>query len=622
MEIRQRNLLLCSAALLAGIFVAYSNHFENAFHFDDSNTILENPAIRSLDIGRFFSDARTFSPNPSNQSYRPLLTTSLAIDYMLGGNSLDPLWFHISTFVWFLVQLALMYILYMYVLEYTRPGAPHNWWVAWFAVAIYAMHPVSAETVNYIIQRGDLYAALGIVAAVVIYAWKPDLRRYGLFLAPALAGMLTKPTGLIFAPMLLAYIFLIDRFDSGKSETRLERKRAKREAQVSRQDRKKNRNGGSQPAAMTDWRTLPRWWQNSEFLMVCARRSALAFVVCGVFSYFEKLMTPPTFIATQMPLFEYWITQPYVTFRYFRSFFLPLHLNVDSDLKAFHSLANATALGGIAFCILLLAAAVWTVRLPEWRPVSFGLWWFLIGLVPTAIYPLNEVENDHRMFLPFVGLSLAVVCAAANLVRRFATAPWQSGLAWAAVAVLPVLGWGTHVRNQVWHTEEALWRDDIQKSPKNPRAYRGYAYAIWELPGRLPEAIENYRAALRIDPGYADAHNNLGVALAKTGNLPDAVAQYKAALQIAPTYPDAHNNLGVALAQMPGHLPEAMNEFREALRLKPVYADPHVNLGIALSQIPGRMPEAVAEFEAAYQIRPDPRLREVLDKLRRPRGAS
>ncbi len=78
MEIRNRNLLLCSAVLLAGVFAAYANHFENAFHFDDLNTIVDNPAIRSLDnIPKFFSDATLFSTIVNNRSYRPLLRPRL-----------------------------------------------------------------------------------------------------------------------------------------------------------------------------------------------------------------------------------------------------------------------------------------------------------------------------------------------------------------------------------------------------------------------------------------------------------------------------------------------------------------------------------------------------------------
>jgi len=610
--------------LLAGVFAAYSNHFENAFHFDDYNTIVDNPAIRTLDnIPRFFSDATLFSTIVTNQSYRPLLATSIAIDYMLGGG-LNPFWFHVSTFLWFLVQLVLMYALFMYVLDHTRPG-PENWWLAWLAVAIYGLHPVSAETVNYIIQRGDLYAALGIVAGVVVYAWKPSLRRRGFYLLPPLAAMLAKPPSLIFAPLLLIYIVLIDPVDLVRAAR--EKKRAGRDRRAStpvvESNRKKSRNAPPSPVpaeieVAPDGRSAPGWWRSKQFLESCARKSVPAFLLCAAFSYFEKAMTPPTFSSTTLSSLDYWITQPYVTLRYFCSFFLPLSLKVDTDMRAFQSMWNLPALAGIAFCILLIVAAIRTARLPEWRPVSFGLWWFLIGLVPTALYPLNEVENDHRMFLPFVGLSLAVVCAGANLVRLCTFARFRQAVAWGALAVLPVLGWGTHLRNEVWHTDEGLWRDDIQKSPNNARGYFSLGFALWKVPGRLPEAISYYETALRLKPDYKEAHRNLGLALAEVpGRRPEAMAHYQAALRIDPDYPEAHNDLGIALAQIPGRLPAAISEFRTALRLKPDYADPHLNLGIALSQIPGRMPEAVAELQTAFRIRPDPTLRRVLDQLQK-----
>jgi tetratricopeptide (TPR) repeat protein len=36
------------------------------------------------------------------------------------------------------------------------------------------------------------------------------------------------------------------------------------------------------------------------------------------------------------------------------------------------------------------------------------------------------------------------------------------------------------------------------------------------MPARLPEAIAHFEAALRDNPAYAEAHNNLGTALAQT----------------------------------------------------------------------------------------------------------
>gem|GEM_PF-5747809 len=80
------------------MLAAYSNHFHNGFHFDDGHTIVNNAAIRYPgNIPRFFGDATTFSILPSNQSYRPLVSTLLAIAYWSGGGP-DPFAFHILVF--------------------------------------------------------------------------------------------------------------------------------------------------------------------------------------------------------------------------------------------------------------------------------------------------------------------------------------------------------------------------------------------------------------------------------------------------------------------------------------------------------------------------------------------
>jgi tetratricopeptide (TPR) repeat protein len=557
---RNRKLLICFAALLVTLIAAYSNHFENTFHFDDTHTVVDNPAIRQLsNIPRFFGDARAFSADPEHQTYRPLVTVSLAIDYAL-GHGLDPFWFHVSTFFWFLVQLALMYVLYLFVLERTYPN-PQNPLLAVLAVAVYGLHPVSAETVNYVIQRADLYATLGVVAGVVLYAWKPGWRRFGFYLLPALAGMLAKPSALVFAPILLAYIILIDH-------------------------------------------KLIGYKASTKQLMRSARHSIPAFILSGGFWYFQKVMTPASVIYTKLSPVDYWITQPYVTLLYVRSFFLPLYLKIDTDLQVFHSV-NLPALAGIGFCALLVAAAFLTARRLEWRPVSFGLWWFLIGLIPTAVQPLQEVENDHRMFLPFVGLSLAATWTSVLLLRVHSGKP-RRALAVAALAILAALSWGTYRRNGVWHTEETLWRDATEKSPNNSRAHYTLALALSKIEGRQAEAISEYRAALRIKPDYTEVHNNLAVALsADPQHLQEAIAEYETALRTSPNSAELHNNFAAALAELPDRQPEAISHYQAALRIKPDFIEAHYNLGTLLAKNPSRLPEALTQLEAVARIKPD-----------------
>jgi tetratricopeptide (TPR) repeat protein len=52
--------------------------------------------------------------------------------------------------------------------------------------------------------------------------------------------------------------------------------------------------------------------------------------------------------------------------------------------------------------------------------------------------------------------------------------------------------------------------------------------------GLFPEAVPLYREALRLDPSYADAHANLGLALAATGRNAEAVTHYREALRLLP----------------------------------------------------------------------------------------
>src|ERR1700687_4145197 len=88
--------------VLLAVTATYSNHFQNAFHFDDLHTITGNIYIQDLNnVPRFFTDARLFSTLPDHQVYQPVTVTTLAIDYWLAGG-LKPLLFHLSTFVWFL----------------------------------------------------------------------------------------------------------------------------------------------------------------------------------------------------------------------------------------------------------------------------------------------------------------------------------------------------------------------------------------------------------------------------------------------------------------------------------------------------------------------------------------
>jgi tetratricopeptide (TPR) repeat protein len=66
--------------------------------------------------------------------------------------------------------------------------------------------------------------------------------------------------------------------------------------------------------------------------------------------------------------------------------------------------------------------------------------------------------------------------------------------------------------------------------------------------GRVQDGIGHYEQALRIQPDYAEAHNNLGVALLQLGRSQEAIAHFEQALRIKPDFAEAKTNLATARA--------------------------------------------------------------------------
>jgi tetratricopeptide (TPR) repeat protein len=552
-SVSRRSFFVALAVLLGAVYLAYANHFENAFHFDDFHSITDNIYIRDLhNLPRFFTDASTSSALPANRTWRPLVTASLAFDYWLGGGA-QPFYFHLSTFLWFLLQLVVMWLLFSRLLDRVEPR-PSNTWIAWFAAAWYGLHPAIAETVNYVIQRADALSTLGVVAGMAIYAGRPAWRRYGVYLVPVALAAMVKPPALVFPLLLAAYLFL---FEEDLTRPGLRR---------------------------SLFRALP----------------ALALSVA--FAAIQYFLTPRTFAPTGTPAADYILTQPYVAFRYFVSFFLPAHLSADTDLAPLKSVFTLEAFGGLVFLAVLGAAIYWTARERNTRPIAFGLVWFVVALAPTALFPLAEVENDHRMFFPFVGLALAVTWTGALALFRRPLSESARSVAAAALACLLLLcALGTHRRNEVWRTEETLWRDVTWKSPRNGRGLMNYGLTLMAR-GDYAGAVSNFESALAYTPNYSLLHINLGIAYGALGRDAEAESRFRHALELAPGDAGALYYFGRWLHSK-GREREASGALRVSIGRNPAVLPPRILL-LQIYELTGQWPEFRALLDDSLRLAP------------------
>lgn len=144
--------------------------------------------------------------------------------------------------------------------------------------------------------------------------------------------------------------------------------------------------------------------------------------------------------------------------------------------------------------------------------------------------------------------------------------------------------------NEEWVAGQELLGD-------TPEAH--YNLAIFHTErGEIPDAIGEYRMALRQWPGSIQARHNLGMLLAQSGQLPEAEVEFRTLLEDAPV-PETLFSLGLLYGQQ-GRWPEASDALRRCLAESPTYPRARYNLALALAKS-GQVPAALDELEKAAE---------------------
>ena len=504
MTAQNKIILKLAIALLVILTAAYANHFENEFHFDDFHTIVNNVHIRDIkNIPQYFSDPTMFSVSPNHYGLRPLVTTSLAIDYWLGGGEMILFYFHLSTFLWFILLGGIMYFVYKKLL---MMSFQHRWipYISLFTVAWFLLHTANAETINYVISRSDVLSTFFITAAFAVYVLYPERRKWYLYIPIAVIGVFAKETVLVLIILLFFYILIFEH-------------------QLSIAELFKAKN----------FKTV---------LKVVVELLPVFFAVAAVQFYtLSKIDSIP---GISNPAGYYWLTQCYVWLHYFTSFFFPVSLSADTDWTVITTVFDKRFLAGVAFVIILVLAIFKTSGDKKTKPIAFGLIWFAAALLPTSVAPFAEVTNDHRMFFPFIGLALSVVTFIGLwlIKKEQKILTNETSRALIAISIFIVLGlnaYGVHERNKIWKDEESLWYDVTVKSPLNGRGLMNYGLAQMGK-GNFETALNYYARALPMLPTYSFLYINIGIAQGALGQHKEAVNNFKKAIVLAPNAFDSY----------------------------------------------------------------------------------
>ncbi|UCF80472.1 MAG: tetratricopeptide repeat protein [Acidobacteriota bacterium] len=563
----------------------YANSLNNAFHYDDFHSLVDNPHIRKLEnIPSFFTSARTTSIHAERGHYRPVLFSTYALSYALGGYDYDPTVFRLANLILHILNGLLLFAVFRRVSGNTA--------VAFYAALLFAVHPLNTESVNYISCRSNVLATTFYLAGVglfVGYSGSAPTRRRTAFYAGSLGcfglGLLTKEIVITLPAilMLLDILILSPRPDGA---------------------------GGGAKISLAPQTSLSG--QGASFDVKTLFRRHLAFwMVAGFYLFLIFAVGLKPMYERHGVLYNLLVQTKAMAF-YLRLLVFPRGLSVAHgfDMESTLSAAFWISLFIIGGSLFL----TWRLR-RRCGLLSFAILWYFIALLPTSsVIALHIPVNEHRTYLPGVGFAVAVaflfglITTKSKETRaRLRPAPTLGRLGQALsklavplfAVVVGIFSVAVFARNQTWKTAITLWKDAAKKYPDNPHAHETLGLEYSKL-GDLEKAEREFLLAVRrggVSKALAKPYNELGIIYAKRKEYESAIEHYTLSAELDPRAIEPHLNLGMLYSQQGQH-EKALPYYEKVIALNPHHAIAHAALGNVYGKI-GNLQRAEEELRLA-----------------------
>jgi Flp pilus assembly protein TadD len=558
---RARAALLAALLLGAAAFVYRGAGGFDFVNLDDPDYVSGNPAVRG---GLSWSGLRWAFTAFHAANWHPLTWLSHMADASLFG--MDAGAHH-------LVSLALHAAATLVLFQLVRALTGSLWRSAAVA-ALFAVHPVQVESVAWVAERKTVLATLFGLLAVRAYLGhvaRPGTRSFAAAAALFAAGLLAKPL-LVVLPVLL---LLLDWWPLGRLGRR-------------------GSPAGAARSLLVEKAPLFALALLSGLVTIAAQSRVGAVASLQAFPPTVRLGNALLSLAA-----------------YLGDLFLPRGLSVfyphpSGDLPWARAGLAAVALAAVT-------VAAWRAR--RTAPyAAFGWAWYLVTLLPVIgiLQVGGQARADRYLYLPLIGVAVAVVWGAADLARRRPRAGAPVALAIAAAVALLALA--AHRQAGHWRDSRTLWehalavdptsetalyqlseheqelgrfreqaavlRRLVQLNPRHERARNNLVIARHRLGERAEDLLADYRELLAINPGNVKALQNYGYLLIEAGRYAEAVAQLQLAVAAEPGYCTAINNLGRAYLAA-GDKPLARRSFEQAARCDPGQPKYRANLALA-----------------------------------------
>jgi tetratricopeptide (TPR) repeat protein len=462
----------------------YANSLTGDYVMDDTFLVRDNTSIES------FSNLISFFTSGDSGFGRPIRLLSLYIDTALFGKR--PVVYHSSNVLYYLVYCILIYFFCQTMFNHRHLSV--------IVTLLFITHPLHTEGVSYISGRKDILGGLFSIACLLYFVRYLETRDRRHCLLLGLFFLLAIASKEIYA--VVAFLVGAIAWSRGVHLSK------------------------------------------HKVLITTLMGAVVVFISYVLFfrnrALFDYLNTIPIYgnnqgvnIATAAKICAYNL---YLVFH-------PFSLSADYSYNALKRIDYTSIQLLISTLTLLICAGGAYFYRHRNKPLSFGLLWVLLCLIPVSqIIPYPEVISERSLILLSFGSCLVIGSLLVSLPKRAG--------AIVLVGVLLAFSITTINRNRDWRDNLSLWQSTVRQEPDCSRARYNFGVALVQH-GHFHKAEKQFNASLAINPlglitvpDYSfDAMLNLGNVYVHSGDYNRARDLYRQVLRHRPGYRPAQRNL-------------------------------------------------------------------------------
>ena len=556
-------------------FLLYWPSLEGPFLFDDLHNIYYNAGIQITSLSPEALWQAAFS---NKDFFRPLPMASFGVNHYLHG--MDTKGYHlVNMAIHFLAAVFLfLFIRKTLLLPACRGQAENASLLAALSALLWMAHPVQTQSVSYVVQRMNSMAGMFFILSLLLYVYgrtSPDKKQaFALLLLSAVSAMAaftSKENAFILPLIVILYEWLFIR------DFYLE-------------------------------------WFSKHWAKLAVGAGGFALLVWLLIGDDIVHWICEGYDIREFTLWERIFTEWRVVVWYLSLLILPLpsRMTLMHDFPVSHTLfSNWETLAALGLIMALIALSI--VLIKRHRLISFALLWFFACLVmESSIFGL-ELVFEHRLYVPSMMLCVLPGLFMFQVIKR----PLLAAIPLLCLAA--AFGYGAYERNLLWGDGVALMEDCVVKNPCS-RSYYNLAHTLL-LRGQLQAAYVQNEKGLAADYKSLEKESNMlsgrrlltrqrmaencstqGRILFGEGDTTGAVEYYKKALSLRPGYGLALNNLGLIYAKA-GHVKEGIQLYKKALADNPLRGDTLANMGDAQAVL-GNLDKAASFYSQALVVKP------------------